>query len=190
MFDIIVLAFIGILTIVGFWKGMVKQLFGLAGVVAGYVLALRYYQPCSKFLTSIHPGTARVISFIAIVLACMLVAHLIGWGVGRLLAISQLGFLNRIGGGLLGFLKGCIIVSLAVMAMTLFLSADNNLFKKSSTIKYIQHITGILKKVTRGEIEAKYDEKVGKEKPVLPSKKGGKELGAAEPSLFMLHRIQ
>ena len=49
MFDIIVLAVIGILTIIGLWKGVVKQLFGLLGVVAGYLLAMRFYQPCSKF---------------------------------------------------------------------------------------------------------------------------------------------
>ena len=91
MFDIIVLAVIGILTIIGLWKGVVKQLFGLLGVVAGYLLAMRFYQPCSKFLTSIYPGTAKVISFIAIFLASILVAHLIGWGVGRLLAYFKIG---------------------------------------------------------------------------------------------------
>ena len=91
MFDIIVLAVIGILTIIGLWKGVVKQLFGLLGVVAGYLLAMRFYQPCSKFVTSIYPGTAKVISFIAIFLASILVAHLIGWGVGRLLAYFKIG---------------------------------------------------------------------------------------------------
>jgi uncharacterized membrane protein required for colicin V production len=72
MFDIIVLAVIGILTVLGLLNGMVKQFFGLAGVVAGYMLAMRYYQPCSKYLTSLHPGTAKVISFIAIFLPALL----------------------------------------------------------------------------------------------------------------------
>ena len=171
MFDIIVLAVIGILTIIGLWKGIVKQLFGLLGVIAGYMLAMRFYQPCSKFLTSFHPGTAKAISFTAIFLACILVAHLLGWAAGRLFAISELGFLNRIGGGLLGFLKGCIIVSVAVMVLTVFLSADSSLFKKSSTIKYILPVTAALKKVTRGDIEAKYNEKTGTEKPMRPKQK-------------------
>ena len=165
MFDIIVIVVIGILTIMGFWKGLVRQLFGLAGVIAGYILAMMYYQPCSKFLTSFHPGTAKAIGFIAIFLVCMLIAHLIGWGVGRLFAISQLGFLNRIGGGLLGCLKGCIIVSVVVMGLTTFLSADNSLFKKSSTIKYILPITAALKKVTPGDIKKKYEEKFERKTP-------------------------
>lgn len=164
-FDILVIAVIGILTIIGFWKGMVKQVFGLLGVIAGYMLAMRFYQPCSKFLTSIHPGTAKVISFIAIFLACVLLAYLIGWGIGRFLAISKLGFLNRIGGGFLGFLKGCILVAVMVMVVTAFLSPNNTLFKNSSLMKYILPVTAVLKKVTREDIKAKYDEKMGTEKP-------------------------
>jgi membrane protein required for colicin V production len=171
MFDIIVLSVIGIVTLIGLWKGMMKQLFGLLGVIAGYVLAMRFYQPGSKFLTSLHPTTARALSFIALFLACILMAHLLGWGAGRIFAISKLGFLNRIGGGLLGFLKGCIIVSVAVMVLTAFLSADSSLFKKSSTIKYILPVTAALTKVTRGDIKDKYNEKMGKEKPALPKQK-------------------
>ena len=41
-FDIIVLAVVVILTLTGLWKGMVRQLFGLGGIVAGYVLAMKY----------------------------------------------------------------------------------------------------------------------------------------------------
>jgi uncharacterized membrane protein required for colicin V production len=47
-FDIIVLAIVGMLTIIGFYNGTVKQVFALAGVVAGYMLAMSYYQLCSK----------------------------------------------------------------------------------------------------------------------------------------------
>ena len=182
MFDIIVIAVIGILTIIGLWKGMVRQLFGFAGLVAGYMLAMRFYQPCSKYLTSFHPGTAKAISFIAIFLACILVAHIIGWVVGRFFAISGLGFLNRIGGGLLGFLKGCIIVAVIVMVLTAFLRGNSSLFKKSSTIKYILPIVAQLKKVSHEDIKTKYNEKVRKEKPI-PQKQKPVGAPATENSL-------
>lgn len=179
MFDIIVIAAIGILTIIGLWKGMVKQLFGLAGLIAGYMLAMRFYQPCSKYLTSFHPGTAKAISFIAILLACILVAHIIGWVVGRFFAISGLGFLNRIVGGFLGFLKGCIIVAVIVMVLTAFLPANSSLFKKSFTIRYILPVVALLKKVSHEDIKAKYNEKVRKEKPI-PTKQKQNSAPAAD----------
>lgn len=165
MFDIIVLAIILILTIIGWWKGLVKQLFGLAGVIAGYILAVKYYQPCAKFLTGIHPGTARIISFIAIFLACIIVAHLVGWAVGRLTTGPKMGFLNRVGGALLGFVKGCVVVCILVIVLIAFLSRDHSLFRQSSTVRHILPLAAMLKKVTRGDIKAKYNEKIGKEKP-------------------------
>jgi membrane protein required for colicin V production len=175
MFDIIVLAVIGILTIAGLFSGMVKQLFGLAGVIGGYILAMRYYQLCSKYLTSFHPGTARVISFVVIFLACIVVAHIIGWLVGKLFSISGLGFLNRIGGGLLGFVKGCLIVCVVVIILNAFFPADTDFYKGSYTIKYIQQATAMFKKVSREEIRDTYNEKVGKGIPLSPKKKGGND---------------
>jgi membrane protein required for colicin V production len=172
MFDIIVLAVIGILTVVGLFNGIVKQLFGLGGIVAGYILAMKYYELCSKYLTSLHPGTAKALSFITIFLACVIIAHIIGWVVGKFITISGLGFLNRIGGGLLGFLKGYLIVAVMVMVLHAFLPADNGLFKTSRTIQYILPVTELFKKVTREDIKAKYIEKVGKEKAVAPKKNG------------------
>ena len=163
--DIVVVAVVGILTVAGFWKGMVRQVFGIAGIVAGYVLAMRFYQPWSKVVTGISPGTARVVTFIAIFLACLLVAHLMARGAEKLLAITRLGFFNRIGGGLFGFLKGCILVSVGVLVLTSFFSVKNSFFSDSSTMKYILPVTASLKKITREDIRGKYHEKIGAEEP-------------------------
>jgi membrane protein required for colicin V production len=163
-FDIIVLVVVGILTIAGLFSGMVKQLFGLAGVIGGYMLAMRYYQFCSKYLTSFHSGTARAISFVVIFLACIVAAHIIGWLVGKIVTISGLGFFNKLGGGLLGFVKGCLIICVMVIVLNAFFPADIGFYKRSHTIKYIQRITALFKKVTREDIKRKYEEKVGKGK--------------------------
>jgi membrane protein required for colicin V production len=121
-------------------------------------------------LTSFHPGTAKALSFIAIFLVCVIVAHIIGWAIGKFVSISGLGFLNRIGGGILGFLKGYLIVAVFVMVLHAFLPADNELFKTSRTIKYILPVTAIFKKVTHEDIKAKYNEKVGKGKGAAPKR--------------------
>jgi membrane protein required for colicin V production len=171
-FDIIVLVVIGILTIAGLSSGMVRQLFGLAGVVAGYMLAMRYYQFCSKYLTSFPPGTAKATSFVAIFLACIVVAYLIGWLIEKVFSATGLGLLNRIGGGLLGFVKGSLIVCVMVMVLNVFSPANAGFYKRSYTIKYIQRVTALFKKVTREEIKMKYEEKVGKGKGGVPKKNG------------------
>jgi membrane protein required for colicin V production len=172
-FDIIVLVVIGLLTVIGLSSGMVRQLFGLAGVVAGYILAMRYYQFCSKYLTSFPPGTAKALSFVVIFLACIVAAYFIGWVVGRIVTISGLGFFNKLGGAILGFVKGCLIVCVMVIVLNAFFSPNAGFYKRSYTIKYIQRITALFKKVSREEIKMKYEEKVGKGKATAPPKKGG-----------------
>jgi hypothetical protein len=51
------------------------------------------------------------------------------------------------------------------MVLTVFISVDHSLFKKSSTIKYILPVTTVLKEITRGDIKNKYNEKVGTDRP-------------------------
>ncbi len=170
-FDIAVVVVVGGLTLLGLFKGMVKQLVALAGVVAGYMIAMRFYEPASRFFTSFSPGTAKVISFIAIFVACILCAHIIGWVAGKLFGISGLGFLNRIGGGLVGFFKGCVIVSLIVMVLIAFLPANSTLFKGSSTIKYILPVVGVMKNISPDDVKARYNEKVEKVKSIWSKQK-------------------
>ena len=100
IFDIIVLGVIGVLTIRGLWKGLARQVVGLAGVAAGYVMAMRLCGPlASKFLTGFRPAMGNIISFFAIFIACIIAASIIGRIAGKLMRTAGLGILNRIGGG-------------------------------------------------------------------------------------------
>jgi membrane protein required for colicin V production len=170
-FDIAVVLVVGGLTVLGFFKGMVKQLVALAGVVAGYMMAMRFYEPASHFFTSFRPGTAKVISFIAIFAVCIVCAHIIGELVGKLFGISGLGLLNRIGGGLVGFLKGCVIVSLAAMAVIAFHPTNNTLFKGSSTIKYILPVVEVMKSISPEDVKSRYNKEVEKVKSTWSKEK-------------------
>ncbi len=170
-FDIVAAVVVGVLTVIGFLKGMVRQIFGLVGVILGIFLATVYYQLCSRFLTSLHPGTAKAIAFIAIFFSCIFLAHILAWAVERFFESLRLGFLNRIGGAFLGFIKGVIIIAVVVMALTSFLSPNIGFLKTSHSIKYIRPVVLVLKKVSREEIRAKYNEKMGKKESASPGQK-------------------
>jgi membrane protein required for colicin V production len=164
VFDVVVVIVICVLTLFGLWNGMIRQLFSLAGVIAGYLIAMRFFQPASKYLTSFHSGMAKAISFVAIFVTCIIIAHLLGWMIGKIFKLPGLELLNRIGGAVLGFAKGSLIVVLVVMVLLVFLPPDSSLFKNSSTMKYILPVAGALKSVTPKNIKAKYNEKTVKER--------------------------
>jgi membrane protein required for colicin V production len=82
-----------------------------------------------------------------------------------------LGFLNRIGGGLVGFLKGCVIISLVVMVLVAFHPANSSLFKGSSTIKYILPVVEVMKSISPEDVTARYNKEVEKVKSIWSKQK-------------------
>jgi len=163
MFDIIVLAVVGVLMLLGLWKGLVRQIVGLAGVAAGYVIAMKFYGPlAAKFLTGFRPATGRVISFLAIFIACIIAASIIGWIAEKLMHTTGLGILNRIGGGILGAMKGYLIVSVVVMIMVSFLPPDSGVFKGSRSMKYVEPMARRVSRFAPESISKRYEERAAK----------------------------
>jgi membrane protein required for colicin V production len=163
MFDIVVLAVVGLSILRGIWKGLIRQVVGLVGVAAGYIMAMHFHATLAgRFLKGFSPVTGHIIAFLGIFIACIMAASIVGWMIGRAMNIVGLGILNRIGGALLGGAKGCLIVAVAVIMLIAFLPPDNGVFKGSRTVKYIQPMAGLISTVAPKSIKAKYDQKVTK----------------------------
>ncbi len=122
----------------------------------------------AKYLSGFRPATGSVIAFLAVFIACVILASVVGWIVGKLVSAAGLGILNRIGGGILGGAKGCLIVSIVVMMLIAFMPPHSGIFKGSRTMKYIQPMAGLISRFAPENIGKRYDEK---------SKKMGKLLG-------------
>jgi membrane protein required for colicin V production len=159
MFDVAVLAVIGVLTLFGVLRGLVRQVVGFAGVIAGCIFAMKFYGPlAAKFLAGFSPVTGHIISFLAIFMACIIAASVVGWMTGRLVSSAGLGILNRIGGGLLGGAKGCLIVAVVTMLLIAFLPPNNGVLR-GGTLIYIQPLAGLISTFAPKSINTKYDEK-------------------------------
>jgi membrane protein required for colicin V production len=163
MFDIMIIAIFSISILLGLWKGLIRQIVGFVGVVAGYMVAVHFYAPfTTRFLRGFSPAIGHIIAFLAIFVACIMVASLVGWLIGKVVNLTGLGILDRIGGALLGATKGGFIVATAVMVLIIFLPPDNGLFKGSRTMKYTLPVTGLLSSFAPKPMKAKYDQKVAK----------------------------
>jgi membrane protein required for colicin V production len=163
MFDIIVLVVVGALAFFGLWRGVARQVVGIAGIAAGYVVATRLYGPLSaKVLSGFRPATGHVIGFLAIFFACVIAASIIGWIARIRRGAAGPGVLNRIGGMILGAVKGCLIVSIVVVMMVAFLPSHGGLFKGSRAMKYLRPMVGIVSRLAPKNIRTRYDKKAAK----------------------------
>jgi membrane protein required for colicin V production len=104
-------------------NGFFIEAFSLAGVVLGLLIASWNFQRLMPWiLHAIHtPAVAEAIAFLAIALAIMILAGLLGRALHWSARSIGLGWLDRLVGAAFGFLKGCVMVTLGVMALAAFL---------------------------------------------------------------------
>ncbi|MCD4747867.1 MAG: CvpA family protein [Thermoanaerobaculales bacterium] len=104
----------------GFWKGAVRIVFGIGGVVVGLWLALAVGGDLAIiFSESLSPAwLAAAAGRLAPVLAALLLFTLAGWGIERTLKAMHLGFLNRfLGAALAGVVGGVLLGLLLVLSL-------------------------------------------------------------------------
>lgn len=86
----------------GTWKGLVRQVLSLAGLVLGLLLALNFYSIPAVAL-NLPPGFAELVGFALIFFSVSLVAMLLSKLTDKLLKAVSLSWLNRLGGGPMAF---------------------------------------------------------------------------------------
>lgn len=101
--------------IIGFCKGAVKQAFSLGGLILGIILGKFLYKPFAGFLQnaiSMSDRTAQIVGFIVILIVVPILAGLLGKLLSKVIRAANLGFVDRILGGVLGFFIWLIVMGL------------------------------------------------------------------------------
>ncbi len=108
--DILILVIIGLATFSGLRTGLIKAIFTLAGVIVGIILAGRLYVPLSEQLTFIpQDNIARIVAFIIILGVVMVVAGVLTSVLRWIASLVMLGWVNRLGGAIAGFIFGAFV---------------------------------------------------------------------------------
>ncbi|NQT31840.1 MAG: CvpA family protein [Deltaproteobacteria bacterium] len=118
--DIVILVAVAIAAIIGLKLGLIKAVLLLAGIIVGVVLAGHYSGPLGERLTFISSeGVAKVVAFAVIMLAVLAVAAiataLLTWAA----KVVMLGWVNRLGGAVVGLLLGAFFCG-ALLAMWVY----------------------------------------------------------------------
>jgi membrane protein required for colicin V production len=102
--------------------GLIVEVFSLAGLIVGLALASWDYQQLMPWVSGwVHSAPlAEALSFIAIAIAVMLLAGLAGRIIRWSAKSVGLGWADRLGGAAFGLVKGCALVTIAVMIVAAF----------------------------------------------------------------------
>jgi len=142
-FDIIVIVILGYCLIRGVFRGLIKELSSIIGVLGGFYAAFTYYmlvaKPLSKWIT--NTGYLNILSFLIIFCGVFIIISILGVIINYLLKIAFLGWLDRILGSVFGAMKGILIVSVLLIAFTAFLPKGTPVIKDSLLSPYVTLIS-------------------------------------------------
>lgn len=123
--DWIILAFLVFSVTAAAIEGFFREAFGLAGLVLGYLLAAWRYQRLAEWFAP-HlksPWLGEIAAFLIIFFAVLLAAGVAGRMARWMMKEAGLSVLDRILGGLLGLLRGSLVVAIVLVAMAAFAPA-------------------------------------------------------------------
>ena len=119
--DWVLVASLGFSIISGLKKGLVKTVFGIAGMVVGIILASRYYNLLAPNLTFIsQENLAKIAAFVIIVAAISLIANILGAIFKKIVSMLTLGWVDRLSGAVLGLALGAISLGVTLALLIKF----------------------------------------------------------------------
>jgi membrane protein required for colicin V production len=119
--DIAILTVLALLLLKGLWLGLLQECCGLAGLVLGTVLAVRFHAALAATLPAwvgVPLWLAKAACFAVLFLATLVCFVLLGLLLSRILKLVFLGGFNRVLGGLFGLVQGVVVISLALYGLS------------------------------------------------------------------------
>ena len=132
-FDVFIIIIICYSVIRGLFRGLVKEVSSIIGVLGGFYAAYSYYPMVAKLLSRFiaEPAYLNILSFLIIFCGILIGISILGVVIKYLLNVAFLGWIDRICGVGFGLIKGVLIVTVIFIILTTFLSRGAPLIKNS-----------------------------------------------------------
>lgn len=160
--DMVIVVILGYCLIRGIFRGLVKEISSIIGVLAGFYAAYSYYGLLAKPLARWISNTPylNILSFMIIFCVIFILISIVGIIIKYLLNIAYLGWVDRICGAGFGMIKGVLIVSVVLISLTAFLPAGAPIIRNSLLSPHATLISEKMIKVVSKDMKLLYEAKV------------------------------
>ena len=138
IYSILILSFLASLS-----RGFVKEIFSLLCYLGSFLMAIKYQGSLSQLLmeTISSKPIAKVVAFSTIYVLTAIIISLMGKVIkGMLMPGTKLSIIDRSMGGVVGFVKGVIIVIAVIFPLQFFPEISKKLTRDSQTIPYLVEV--------------------------------------------------
>ena len=156
--DIIVCTLIGIACLRGFLLGLIREAFSLASLGAAYLAVRAFANPVAEWVGEISDGWISE-ALAPWVVGALLVLVTIGvvTGIGRIVRRGAravgLGFVDRMGGGLLGAAEGVLVVAVLILLVGDQVGRDHPAIADTRTLAMLEHMELSAREASPAEVD-------------------------------------
>lgn len=157
-FDILIVVILSFCLVRGGFRGLIREVSSVIGVMAGGYAAYTYYPDVDLLLGRwvSDPSYLSMISIVIIFCLVFVVISVIGIVIKHVMSISHLGWLDHVFGAGFGLLKGCLISVFLMIAFVAFLPDDLPTIEKSKLSPYLNIAAEQLSKVASKDMKDKF----------------------------------
>ena len=161
-FDTNIIIILGYCLIRGFFRGLIKEISSIIGVLGGFYAGHTYYlditKPLSVWIS--NPAYAKILAFMLLFCGVFICVSIIGVIIKYLMNIAFLGWVDRICGVFFGIAKGILIASVLLMILTAFLPKGAPIIKDSIMAPPVTRVSEIMVQMVSKEMKQDFSTKI------------------------------
>ena len=110
-------------------SGFFQEIFGIAGLVFGYLIAAWQYRSLAGNFAAYNTSRwlIEIVAFLAIFIGIMVLAGVLGKIVRWAMKEAGLSLVDRFLGAVLGLVRGCLLVAIVLLGVTAFTPTSRSL---------------------------------------------------------------
>ncbi|MFH1139416.1 MAG: CvpA family protein [Pseudomonadota bacterium] len=161
----------------GIFRGFVKEIAGIVGLILGFMVANASFQAAADLLKPYlqNPSYRQAAGFTAVFIVVFVLVGVAGVIFDKIVKIAVSRVANGLWGAGIGLLKGLVLSAVLLMIATGFIKPENNFFKNSVSWPYLKYVSNGLKTMVpqdlRESLEKKAEMLPDKLKPMVPDLK-------------------
>lgn len=164
IFDLVIVLITLLLGLKGLFKGFIREVFGIIGIIGGIFIASRISSETGNLINNVlaisNQSTIKLIGFITALVGIWLIVYSAGLVVSKIFNLSGLGIIDRFFGFLFGMGKIFLIFSVIAYALSQvhsFKKVIDEKFNDSIIMPYLLEAGSFIIKIDSSSIIEKID---------------------------------
>ncbi len=134
--DWAVLIVVGLSTIIGVTRGVIREILSIVGWIIGIVFALKWSPELADKipLESLGPAIRTILAAVVIAVSCVFAIGLLGTLLRKMLEAAHISAEDRVLGSVFGFLRGVVFVCAVVFLAGMTSAPQTALWRQSTMV--------------------------------------------------------